>query len=269
MILSAVSVFAQISPGDLTAAHQELEGMSNCTKCHELRKEVKPELCLDCHKELNSLIKQKRGYHVSSEVKAKKCVECHSEHNGRKFQIVRFDEKAFDHKLTGFMLTGKHKIDDCEKCHKPEFNTIEKFKERKKTFVGLSQDCKICHDDYHQGDLGTDCKSCHNTESFRPAPGFDHSKAKFVLTGAHVNTKCEGCHKKNMRNNVEFQAFKHLKFTTCLSCHKDEHKGKFGNNCEKCHSTASWHRIKTSGAFNHDLTNYPLRGMHSKVECDK
>ena len=73
--------------------------------------------CLDCHKELKALIGQKRGYHVSAEVKGKDCFSCHSEHHGRKFPMVHFDEKKFDHALTGYKLEGGHKTVDCRKCH--------------------------------------------------------------------------------------------------------------------------------------------------------
>ncbi len=33
-------VYGQISPGDLSNAHKDLEGMSNCTKCHVLGDKV-------------------------------------------------------------------------------------------------------------------------------------------------------------------------------------------------------------------------------------
>ena len=37
---------AQLSPGDLANAHKNLEGLENCTKCHEIGKKVLPEKCL-------------------------------------------------------------------------------------------------------------------------------------------------------------------------------------------------------------------------------
>jgi len=43
-------VYGQISPGDLSNAHKDLEGMSNCTKCHALGEKVENNKCLDCHK---------------------------------------------------------------------------------------------------------------------------------------------------------------------------------------------------------------------------
>ena len=87
--------FAQISPGDLTKAHADLEGMSNCTKCHELGEKVYNSKCLDCHTEIKSLINSGKGYHSGTDVKGKECFSCHSEHHGRNFRIVNFDSKNF------------------------------------------------------------------------------------------------------------------------------------------------------------------------------
>jgi uncharacterized paraquat-inducible protein A len=47
-------VFSQISPGELSAAHAGLEGMSNCTRCHAMGKAIANHKCLDCHQELKS-----------------------------------------------------------------------------------------------------------------------------------------------------------------------------------------------------------------------
>ena len=55
-LLINFSALGQISPGDLTDAHSGLEGMSNCTLCHDIGKKVSNTKCLDCHKEIRSLI---------------------------------------------------------------------------------------------------------------------------------------------------------------------------------------------------------------------
>jgi len=104
----SVRIIAQISPGDLTKAHADLEGISNCTKCHEIGEKVLSSKCLDCHKEIKSLVIANRGYHAYSEVKKRECASCHNEHHGRNFRIVNFNEDDFDHNKTGFKLTGAH-----------------------------------------------------------------------------------------------------------------------------------------------------------------
>jgi len=52
-----------ISPGELTKAHEKLEGLQNCTKCHPAAKKLTPEICLDCHKELRASISSGKGFH--------------------------------------------------------------------------------------------------------------------------------------------------------------------------------------------------------------
>src|SRR5438552_9811511 len=39
--------------------------------------------------------------------------------------------------------------------------------------------------------------------------------------------------------------------------------------CANCHSYTSWKPIRSNPEFNHDLTGYPLRGMHQNVGCNQ
>ncbi|MBP7450853.1 MAG: hypothetical protein KA817_12525, partial [Flavobacteriales bacterium] len=205
--LLMLAVRAQLSPGDLTTAHAELEGMSNCTKCHDLGNKVTNTKCLDCHKEIKALITAQRGYHAGKNVKGKDCFSCHSEHHGRKFEMVRFDEKAFDHALTGYALEGAHKPIDCRKCHMPENIADKDLRSRKGTFLGMEQPCLSCHDDFHQGTMAKDCKQCHGMDAFKPTKNFDHNKTEFKLRGEHIAVDCKQCHKPTMKNGKEFTDF--------------------------------------------------------------
>jgi hypothetical protein len=260
-------VTAQISPGDLTTAHADLEGISNCTKCHELGEQVANSKCLDCHTEIKSLINSGLGYHASSDVKGKNCSGCHSEHHGRNFRIVNFNKDNFNHDKTGFTLTGKHKTTKCNDCHKTEFIIEKNLQKRNNTFLGLNQNCFSCHEDIHQKSLGDNCGKCHNTEAFKPAAKFDHSQADFKLTGAHVKVECVGCHKIETKNGKQYQVFKKVPFNNCNSCHKDVHNGSFGQNCSSCHQTSSFKQINNS-AFDHNRTNFPLIGKHKLAACN-
>lgn len=265
-LFSATKVFAQISPGNLTYYHAKYEGLSNCTLCHVLGKQIENSRCLSCHTEINSLISQDKGYHASPEVKNKDCWSCHSEHHGRDFRIINFDLKEFDHEVTGFKLDGKHSRIDCIECHQSKFISNPELKKRENTYLGLDKNCITCHEDPHQNTLGTNCSSCHNTEKFKPAANFDHNKTNFVLTGAHEKVECSKCHITEKRNGQEFQKFVGLQFSNCTPCHRDVHQKKFGENCKKCHTDVSFKLIKTN-SFDHDLTNYPLRGLHVEVSC--
>lgn len=37
--------------------------------------------------------------------------------------------------------------------------------------------------------------------------------------------------------------------------------------CQNCHTPASWVPIRSTPEFNHRATGFPLRGLHSKVQC--
>jgi hypothetical protein len=258
---------AQISPGDLSKAHANLEGVSNCTKCHEIGNKVTRAKCLDCHKEIKANIAAGKGYHASAEVAGKECSTCHNEHHGRSFQVIRFNKQSFNHALTGFTLKGEHAKQDCNACHKAGFIKDPNLKRRTSTYLGLNPECLSCHADYHQGRLSSKCTNCHSFDSFKKAPGFDHSKTRFPLLGQHKNVACIQCHKMEIINGKQTQKFTGLAFENCTACHKDVHNNKFGQNCKECHTEASFHFNKGMKAFNHDKTNFKLLGKHTLVDC--
>jgi nitrate/TMAO reductase-like tetraheme cytochrome c subunit len=264
-IAFTVAGLSQISPGDLTKAHAAFEGLSNCTKCHEIGERVKNNNCLSCHTEVDELIKQKKGYHSSSDVKGKNCADCHSEHHGRNFRIVNFNPDNFDHSKTTFTLSGKHSRIKCTECHNSKNIVNPGALKKNANWMGLNNTCSSCHTDYHQGTLGNNCGNCHNTEKFRPSL-FDHAKTRFALSGAHIKTDCIKCHPKSLKEGKEFQKFKDISFNSCENCHKDPHSGKLGKNCSSCHSTNSFKAINQK-AFDHSKTDFPLIGKHLTVSC--
>jgi hypothetical protein len=267
LLLGQHFLFAQISPGDLSKAHSYLEGVSNCTKCHAVGNKVTTEKCLACHADIKNNIEAGKGYHASAEVKGKKCSVCHNEHHGLDFNLINLNKKLFNHNLTGFKLLGEHAKKDCNACHKSQFIKDPKLKKKSFTYLGLTQACLLCHDDYHQGKLSPKCETCHNFNSFKDATGFDHNKTKFPLLGQHKTVKCLDCHKTQIINGKKFQNFSGLKFANCTDCHEDVHKNKFGQNCKLCHTEESFHFNKGMKAFDHDKTSFKLIGKHRLVDC--
>lgn len=261
------SAMAQISPGPLAGVHSHLEGLSNCTKCHELGNQVTNARCLACHTELKARIDLNKGYHVSSEVKGKTCVTCHNDHHGVNFQIVRFNPKSFNHNLTGFRLQGAHALRACADCHKPENIASLTIKKKKSTYLGLNPTCLTCHADYHQKTLSQTCTNCHNNDAFKPAVNFNHANARFQLHGMHTEVQCVNCHPVSTRNGEKFQQFTGLKFANCNSCHADPHQGKFGQDCKSCHSEQSFLTVKGISNFDHSKTGFPLENKHRAVLC--
>lgn len=268
LFLIIQSIQGQISPGDLTAAHAELEGISNCTKCHDLGKQISKAKCLECHSEISDLINKNRGYHSNPKVAPEDCWDCHGEHYGRTFKIINFDPSNFDHHESGFELIGKHKSLKCKNCHSPEFIIDKKLRAKKDTFLGLGVNCKNCHEDIHLGTLGKDCKNCHTEEKFKPAIKFSHDKTNFRLDGMHKGVACIECHKKESVNSKTFQHFTGIKFNSCSNCHYDIHKGKLGNDCKSCHNTESFKKVNIKRGFDHSKTNFELIGKHKKVPCE-
>ncbi|MFK5878514.1 MAG: hypothetical protein QM478_03345 [Flavobacteriaceae bacterium] len=267
LLLSIVYSYGQISPGDLSKAHAELEGMSNCTQCHELGEKVLNSKCLECHEDIQALISNNKGYHADVSVVKKDCFECHSEHHGRKFDMVRFNQDNFDHELAGYELEGEHDVIDCRKCHTSEYIQNPEIKKRNNTFLGLEQDCLSCHDDFHQETLTTDCVSCHDMDGFKPASNFDHKNTDYQLKGKHIEVDCVECHKITNRNGVEYQEFSELSFNDCVSCHDDPHTNQLAGKCVECHTENSFSIFIGKELFNHNTTDFTLRGAHNVVDC--
>ena len=53
--------------------------------------------------------------------------------------------------------------------------------------------------------------------------------------------------------------------TDCGSCHRadDVHGGALGVGCDRCHQSTAWREVR----FDHDLTAFPLVGLHVVVTC--
>jgi len=268
---------AQLSPGDLSNPHKHLEGLSNCTKCHEIGQKVLPENCLSCHGILDDRIKEGKGLHAN--VGFEDCSDCHSEHHGREYKLIYWEtgQEKFDHNKAGFELLGKHASLKCINCHTSDnIKNKQKLQSQQKdfnsTFLGLSQNCLSCHQDEHRGQMDNNCLNCHSMQIWKPAPKFDHDNNKFRLTGLHSRVACESCHKtikdNKFENDKSYLKFAGLEFNNCTDCHKDPHNKKFSQNCKSCHNTSGWQNY-AKNRFDHDKTRYSLKGKHTFVGCEK
>ncbi|HET9571989.1 MAG TPA: cytochrome c3 family protein [Bacteroidales bacterium] len=266
-LLSIFTLSAQISPGELSNAHANLEGVSNCTNCHTVGNKVTNDHCLACHPEIRSNQATKKGYHGSVDVMGKNCFACHNEHHGRTFRLINFNKKTFDHRKTGFELKGVHATLDCQNCHQAEHIANVKLKQKRSTYLGLNKNCLTCHDDFHQGNMSSNCLECHRFDSFKNPKAFDHNKTHFPLLGKHKTLNCKECHKNELVHGKIRQGFKNLRFANCNACHQDVHDNKFGQNCKKCHQENSFTSIRNDSVFNHDKTDFPLLGKHRLLEC--
>lgn len=194
----------------LTGNHEKL----TCLQCHQgsLDDSLSPQ-CSDCH----------RADDVHKSEKLGDCGVCHQSGGWDKTD-------QFDHELAQFPLEGMHAIAACQSCHAShEFNAAKSA-------------CVDCHrsDDIHEAGLGSQCESCHTPNGWSLWT-FDHdTSTDFKLAGAHAGLSCGSCHQGEAASEAP---------RNCASCHvgDDRHKGSFGDNCGRCHSSDSfgevqWHR---------------------------
>jgi hypothetical protein len=214
----------------LTGAHEKVD----CGLCHAgQRYKDTPTTCVACHR-IDDAHQGQRGTD---------CESCHT--------TAEWKEQKFDHfRKTGFALTAGHSGLACVACHAG--NDFRKTD---------GKACVDCHrsDDTHQGRNGVECKTCHTTKSWKDGK-FDHSKeTKFALKGAHAELGCVACHKGAAKTEkLE---------TTCVSCHRgnDPHQESLGTDCGTCHGEKTW---QADVRFDHDLTDFPLAGLHATTSCD-
>jgi len=186
---------------------------TKCTACHSgfVYKEKLKTDCFSCH--------EKDDKHKGQE--GKKCESCHNE---KDWKVARFD-----HGLTRFPLLGKHFRVECKKCHLTP------------TFKDAKIECIACHkkEDKHKLKLGPKCGDCHNANNWK-SWSFDHDKrTHFKLDGAHKGLDCHACHKRPSERKISLPG-------SCASCHADEdiHEGGFGNQCQRCHETSSFRKLR-------------------------
>ena len=181
---------------------------------------------------------------------------------------------GFDHSKTGHVLDGKHVVVSCRSCHTAQHisapaRSLLTSKDLNRTWMGLSPSCGTCHDDRHQERFGQDCAKCHSTPDWKSASvskeRFDHSKARFPLTGEHRSVVCKSCHALVENRQPRYAG---LAFANCADCHRvDPHKGAFKQGCNSCHKTVTWKKSAFAAKVDHTKTHFALEGKHQQVGC--
>lgn len=187
------------------------------------------------------------------------CATCHDDFHEGQFQPDRCDSchldgtwetETFDHSRTDYPLTGAHVEVACADCH--EVDGVEVFEDI------AHATCNDCHasDDPHEGGFPADqCAECHVTDDWAQV-AYDHfAETGFALADAH-DLSCTECHDQPAYNGQE---------STCESCH-DRPDGHFPGACDECHLPTDW-LTGTLGENGHDITGFPLRGMHEVTSC--
>ncbi len=257
---------------------------ADCWACHEdddTHRGSLGEACGDCHSEVSwdetRFDHSETEFPLEGEHVRADCVLCHT---GGQFESTASD------------CNSCHRVDDihrgrfgadCGDCHTPQDWLEVRFDHERETEFALEDApalrecerwhadglgdtlataCAACHeaDDVHRGRNGTDCEQCHR-ETRWADESFDHGQmTDFPLLGAHSDVKCERCH---TGPRIEQEPTR-----PCAACHEsdDVHAGQLGEDCGACHDESAW-----TGKifFEHDVTAFPLLGLHAVVSCEQ
>lgn len=235
----------------LTGAHAEIQ--NNCYDCHEGDYNNTPNACAGCHTPQydQSVNPNHTALGLSFE-----CEMCHTTQPD-------WMPANFPVHNEYYMLEGAHAAiaNDCFTCHEGNY-------------VTTPNTCYACHiPEYNQttdpshtaAQFPTECEVCHNQLAWEPST-FNHDGQFFpIYSGEHAGEwdMCSDCH----NDPTNYAVF------TCLTCHlpgptNDEHEGIPGyaynsEACLACHPDGS-----STGAFNHNVTSFPLTGAHTAVLCN-
>ncbi len=212
------------------------------------------------------------------------CATCHADpHKGKLGPTCQtchgttsFRLSAFQHPSRPEFFLGAHAGVACEKCHAAEpapagglVKGIAPPAAARK-YRGVSFVCATCHKDPHLGQVGTDCAKCHGlaVKGYK-ADLFDHSQARFALTGRHETAPCAKCHAKE---TGKFPAGSGTAVrltgisTECRTCHKDPHLGQLPPRCETCHDTSSFRVAKFVHPARKETADF-FGGKHATIAC--
>jgi hypothetical protein len=241
----------------------------DCANCHipagkDTLYKVKFARCADCHKDAHD-------NQFAGALFKNRCEDCHVVQDWH-----RIAYSIAKHRNSRFPLAGAHAAVPCADCHKAgSGGRTDKIL----PFHFEDHACTACHQDPHQGEFAKQmvrkrtngavfgCEACHTVKSWGDINGFDHSKTKYPLLGAHRTVACGDCHKPITNHESRFTETP----TQCEACHQDAHDGQFvakdnKTHCADCHNTLRW----TPSTFDHGTrTHLPLTGGHANVPCAK
>lgn len=180
------------------------------------------------------------------------CDECHLPGSWNELR----EDFSFDHaKETGIPLEGAHDRAQCLRCHNDR-GPVNEF---------AARGCRGCHEDRHQGRLGSDCSACHGQVDWSVREAIaQHDQTRFPLVGAHAAAGCFACHP-----GAEVGQYDRAPIE-CFACHAQDYAGAmspdhraqgWSRDCQDCHSPVGWR-----GAwFAHN--QFPLVGAHGTASC--
>lgn len=148
----------------------------------------------------------------------------------------------------------------CLDCHKVLAERISNNKGYHSSVEIAGKDCITCHSDHH----GRKFQMIRFDKE-----QFNHDLTGYNLEGKHLKVECTKCHNTNniVDNEVAKKDYTYLGLSqNCISCHIDKHENTLGKDCKSCHG---YNGFKPAALFNHDNSQYKLKGKHKDVACGK
>jgi len=182
-----------------------------------------------------------------------RCETCHSP--------ASFKVASYTHQSNPEFHSAKHVALQCQSCHKREEGTFPGGPGTAVRYAGLTTACASCHQDPHQGTLGTRCETCHAPKQWPGASRAFHKSTSFPLEDRHLAVPCGSCHINGQTKGTP---------NRCYDCHwirrqDDRFRTRLGTSCELCHRPTTWAQV----TFDHgSATGFPLNGAHRSLACE-
>jgi hypothetical protein len=231
--------------------------------------------CSGCHADPHGGQATLRGAAVD-------CASCHG--------VSGFSPSTFtvaQHAQTAYPLAGRHAAVACTGCHTSKPGA--KPGTREVVMRPVANRCEACHTDAHAGQLATanskgECTTCHTPGGWTPSTfGVrEHATLRFALTGRHATVACANCHSAKRQGLPAIPASRtlgsanvalRLDETTCESCHRDPHGGRYGvaatagpGSCATCHDARGF-RPSSIDVDAHSRFRFALEGAHRAAPC--
>ena len=222
------------SPGDLSAAHNRLEG--DCAACHTAVVGISQTKCMACHAtEERLLIWPQLAFHASVD----DCRACHSEHMGRSATPIRMDHIALAKMGLGLLENQESEVGQSLARHLSTWiveSPVVGNEPSESHLVPAEAvlHCVTCHveRDAHRGMFGGDCAACHATGGWA-IPAYRHP--------SNASIDCAQCHR-------------------APPCHSTPHFGRVCatvagkpnaevRDCHSCHQVTAWNNIRGVGWY--------------------
>ncbi len=214
----------------LTGAHVPL----SCNACHIAGRYAQtPKSCNGCH----ATDDEHRG------ARGTDCAKCHVT---KEWKTAKYDHL----KETGYELAGRARSHHLCRVPPQRQSKGQDSEGLQRLPPGRRHACGSLR--HPIAPTATATKSGRSRTTTMPA------STNLRWTDAHARIDCYACHTA--------VAARQKLAKDCAGCHRSEdaHGGKLQGGCDSCHGQSTW---RSDIVFDHDLTKYPLLGLHRVASC--